>query len=460
MRKVKLAVVVLLIMMLVAACSSGNKDNSPGTNGGNTNVNSETNNGGSDNNPPEEEPPAQEREINMNGETLKIIHWGAGPSEETPEGAAELARWREAEEKYNVKIVWEKVPWGEPINMVTNAALTGESVADIVPLDLYQAIPAVYGGLFMPVDDFFDFTDPKWPAGMQEHGKINGKMYGFTSNISNASGLYYNKTMFEREGIEDPHSLVEKGEWTWDKLLEISQQLTKDTDGDGVTDQYGITNVAPTLARILIYSNGSELVANKDGKFVYNYEDPALVEALRFYSDLFNVHKVVAPNNHGNFEDYNESQTLFSAGKAGMVTGEVWEGEARTGMTDEQGFVYFPKGPKATTWQGSIENYVQFYIPANVKRAEEKAYIWEQIQMWDRIDQVNREGAEKQLLADEKDIETMLDLLKYAKPIFLPLGDSLGGIAYGIANNGESPETALERTRQVAQDAINAAYAQ
>ncbi|WP_158453658.1 ABC transporter substrate-binding protein [Paenibacillus beijingensis] len=391
----------------------------------------------------------------MNGETLKIIHWTPGPSEDTPEGALTLARWRELEKKYNVKIVYEKVPWGEPLNMVTNAALSGESVGDIVALDLYFAIPAINQGLFMPVDDFFNFDDPKWPKGMKDYGKVNDKMYGFTSNNNTASGLYYNKTLFEREGLPDPHDLIAQDKWNWDTFLDIAKKATKDTDGDGVIDQYGITSVAGNLMRMIIHSNSGSIIEKKDNKYVLSTDNPNTLEGLHFYSDLFNVHKVVAPNKHENFEDYNDSQTLFSSGKAAMVTGELWEGSQRTTMTDEQGFVYFPKGPKRTTWQGSIENYVQFYIPANVKRAKEKAYIWEQMQLWDNVAKVNREEAEKQLLADEKDIEVMLDVTNYSEPVFLPLNNMFGDYAFSIANRGESPETVLARIKQTAQEGID-----
>ncbi|OME78225.1 hypothetical protein BK120_23965 [Paenibacillus sp. FSL A5-0031] len=450
MRKIKWFAMVLLTVTLVfvSACSKGTN------NGSEKATNKPTNDTTVETAAPTEAPPV-EPVIDMNGETLKIIHWVDGPSEDTPEGAATLEKWRAAEKKYNVKIVWEKVPWGENIKMVTNAALSGESAADIVPLDYYFAVPAINQGLFMPVDDFFNFDDPKWPAGLKQHGAVNGKMYGFTSNINNASGLYYNKTLFEREGLPDPHDLIAQDKWTWDAFLDIAKKATKDTNGDGVIDQWGVTNIVGNLSRILIHSNNSSFITLKNGKNVFNYDDPNLLEALRFFSDLFNVHKVVAPNKNENFEDYNESQTLFNSGKAAMVTGEVWEGATRTTMTDEQGFVYFPKGPKATTWQGSIENYVQFYIPAIVKRAKEKAYIWEQIQMWDRVEPINREEAEKQLLADESDIEVMLDSLKYAQPIFLPLGGALSDISYSIANRGESPETVLERNKQIAQDAID-----
>lgn len=414
-----LLILLLLTMIFVTACGGGS------SNGKANNETPPASSNGNNNDGAKEEPIDEEPAINMNGEPIKIIHWMPAPSEDTAEGALILERWKEIGEKYNTEIVWEQVPWGESINMLTNAALSGEVVADFVPLDLYFAIPAVNNGLLMPVDDFFDFDDSKWPDGIKDYGKINGKMYGFLSLNNYASGLYYNKTMFKNEGVPDPHDLVAKGEWTWEAFLDIAKKLTKDTDGDGVIDQYGITNHAPTLMRILVHANGGKLIEEKDGRFVFGNENPKTVEALEFLYNLFHQDKVIAPNNRET--DYADSQTLFSTGKAGMVTGETWEGSQRTNMTDEQGFVFFPKGPQATEYQGSVTNFVAYYMPLNVERAAEKAKIWEEIQLWDRVENILRESAEEQLLADEKDIEAMMEVVKFSEPVFLSLNGYDGG---------------------------------
>jgi ABC-type sugar transport system, periplasmic component len=456
-QKAKLVAMLMLVFCLVsvAACSS-----SP-NNGGGTNAANDSTPPSNQNDNAEPAPPEPEPTINMNGETLKILHWSAGPQEDTPEGALTLEHWKKIEEKYNVKIVWEQVPWGESIKMVTNAALTGEAVADIVALDYYQAIPAIKEGLFMPIDGFFDFSDPKWPANMEQLSTFKGHQYGFTNLNNAASGLYFNKTLLEREGLPNPHDLVAQGKWNWDTFLDIAVKTTKDTDGDDVIDQWGIVNIPTNLMRILIHSNGGALILEKDGKYVFANEDPNTMEAIQFFSDLYNVHRVVKPprGETYDFNDYNDSQTLFSLGKAAFVTGELWEGEGRKDMTDEQGFVYFPKGPKRQdSWQGSVENYIAYYIPANVKRAQEKAKIWEDMQMWDRAKQNLLENAEKQRLSDERDIEVMVDMPNWSEPVFLPLGGALSDVAYSIAAKGESPETAMERNKQVAQDDIDKYY--
>ena len=44
-------------------------------------------------------------------------------------------------------------------------------------------------------------------------------VYGYQNDMIFVA---YNKTMFEREGIEDLYELYLAGEWTWDKATEIA----------------------------------------------------------------------------------------------------------------------------------------------------------------------------------------------------------------------------------------------
>ncbi|GIP34504.1 extracellular solute-binding protein [Paenibacillus sp. J2TS4] len=441
MKNVKMLAMMLLALALIftAACS---KSNGPAGMG-------------SDNETPpaqQEEPGKEKADIDMNGETIRILQWASEPDPDTQEGELALARQKEVEEKYNVNIEWVTVGWGENVTMVANAALSGEPVAEIVNYVIYQAIPAINQGLLLPVDDYFDFDDPKWPAGIKNVGSFEGKMYGFKSLIHSGSGIYYNKTLFEREGLKDPHDLIAEDNWTWETFLDIAKKATKDTDGDGVTDQWGLAN---NNTRIWIYSNNGKLIDHRDGKYVFAYDDPNTIEALHFMSDLFNVHKVVVPLKNSP-DDYADSQTLFSSGKVAMVTGELWEGATRKQMTDEQGFVPFPKGPKATEFSNTIENFEMWYMPANVKRPKEVATIWQELQLWDRTDKIKREGSELQNLASEKDIQVMMEISDYVLPLFLPLGGALGDIGRSVASTGEAPESAIERNKQLAQDSIDA----
>lgn len=53
---------------------------------------------------------------------------------------------------------------------------------------------------------------------------------------SNPMLMCFNKELLEKEGIELP-----KSGWTLSEFYQICQKVTKDTDGDGIIDQFGVT---------------------------------------------------------------------------------------------------------------------------------------------------------------------------------------------------------------------------
>ncbi|WP_019421632.1 ABC transporter substrate-binding protein [Paenibacillus sp. OSY-SE] len=335
---------------------------------------------------------------------------------------------------------------GEPVKFMTwgGPPEEGKTNQEDVPSLAQQ-------GYLRPVDDLINLDDPKWPKKIKEFSSFGGKIYGLVENVGAGAGLYYNRTLLKREGLEAPHELIKKGEWTWDKYLEMAKKATKDLNGDGAIDQWGIVSYAPVHARQLVYSNNGNIVEDKDGKLNFGLGDPNSMEALRFLYDLHNTHKVVMPNKNGNFEDYNETQKMFHSGKALFVTGEIWEGSGREEMTDEFGFVYFPKGPKANDYANPITNFTMWFMPVNVKKAKEKAQIFEDMVPWDSLEQFRQEEVEYSVQSPE-DVEVALDLPNKIIPLYY---DGIGdiGVKYNEAilsfvRGKDTPESAIEKIKK------------
>ncbi len=68
--------------------------------------------------------------------------------------------------------------------------------------------------------------------------------------------MFVNKTILDKENIPVPDE-----DWTWDDLYEICRKVTKDTDGDGTADQFGIVDYTWEEA---FESNGISIF-NQDG---------------------------------------------------------------------------------------------------------------------------------------------------------------------------------------------------
>lgn len=182
-------------------------------------------------------------------------------------------------------------------------------------------------------EDYFTsvFSSVRYPD------KENGDMYAFPYAWV-TTVLYYNKDMLDEANLSYPSK-----EWTWDDFLHVAQTLTKDTNGDGITDQWG-TYLFGRYAQIegWLYQNDGRLL-NED-KTVFEINENGR-QTLQFLTDLTIEHKV-APSPKSiegiHFRD------LFAQGSLAMfVDGSFMIEEIRDAVDDqfEWGISTIPRGP-------------------------------------------------------------------------------------------------------------------
>ena len=159
--------------------------------------------------------------------------------------------------------------------------------------------------LVLPLDDKIDFGAPLWSVvkPLIDMTKYNGKTYFGVTEMTPFDTVCYNKKALRDAGLEEPRSLFYKGQWTWTKFLEYAQKLTLDTNGDGVTDQYGFATV---YAEGIINSTGKDFISiDGTGKYSFNFNDPNIIRAMDFIKNLgpskYNV--VTFPEGNKMFED-------------------------------------------------------------------------------------------------------------------------------------------------------------
>jgi multiple sugar transport system substrate-binding protein len=126
----------------------------------------------------------------------------------------------------------------------------------------------------------------------------DGKWYGIGSCWV-APHIYYNADIFEQEGIEPPSNDPAKA-WTWDKLVEVGRQLTKDTNGkhpgESGFDKDNMDRWAiqwPTWQLPLhaaIASNGGQWLSKDTG--MLELDKPEAIEALQKVADLMLVESI------------------------------------------------------------------------------------------------------------------------------------------------------------------------
>ena len=188
------------------------------------------------------------------------------------------------------------------------------------PPDLFLLNYRFYGqfaarGVLEPLQGYLDasaeFDEGDFYPQAMEAFKFDGRQTCMPQNISSLV-VYYNKDLFAEEGIDEPAA-----GWTWDDMRGAAHSLTKDLDGDGELDQYGV-GVEPTIIRIapFVWSNGGDVVDNEQNPTRLALDTPGAIEAMQDFFDLRQVDVVTPGEEEVESEDL---ETRFLNGTLGML---------------------------------------------------------------------------------------------------------------------------------------------
>ena len=219
---------------------------------------------------------------------------------------------KRVEEKYNVRIEYVNLTYDGIQESINTSVLAGKPDCDIYLTEPAFGIPAVANGYATDLSKVL-------PA---DADILTNQNYLTTININGFDGTYFmlpvggesipgssyvlsfNKKMLDDAGLENPNALYERGEWTWEKWREYLMKLTKDSDGDGVTDVYGFGSRYDWLFEYLNMSNGTAVASNQ----TENLSSKEVGETLDFIYNMYNVDHVANPWNE---DDWNYNQNAY-----------------------------------------------------------------------------------------------------------------------------------------------------
>jgi multiple sugar transport system substrate-binding protein len=216
------------------------------------------------------------------------------------------------------------------------------------PPDLLQigddAVPMfVDRGAFVPLDDFigsetYPLDTSIYLPGVLEPGRWNDAQYLLPKDFSPLA-VYYNKKLFDEAGVPYPVD-----GWTWDEFLATAQQLTE-TDAAGNTVQWGVQLPAAwtTGFEYWVAAGGGKLISDDGAAFTGFMDSPEVQQAVQFYADLYNVHKVAPlPADMNSFGGGNSE---FDNGTAAMrIFGRWPQGGMKENPNIDLGVVGMPVG--------------------------------------------------------------------------------------------------------------------
>jgi multiple sugar transport system substrate-binding protein len=218
-------------------------------------------------------------------------------------------------QKYpDVKVQLIHVPSSDDYTKRLAADFAAGTPADIIMLNYRAYANFAARGLLQPLGPYMTYSPVIQATQFYTQALApfywRGVLTCIPQNLSSPV-IYYNKALFDAAKLNYPQS-----NWTWDDFLATAKALTLDTNGDGATDQYGLS-IEPTIIRAapFIWQNGGELVFNPGAPTRLSLDKPEGKAALQWFIDLQLVHHVVPPLEEAKSED---AETRFLNGRAAM----------------------------------------------------------------------------------------------------------------------------------------------
>lgn len=203
-------------------------------------------------------------------------------------------------------------------------AAIGGSGPDLVYGPADQVGPFQVMGIIQPLDSLLSeaFLQDFIPQGLVQY---KGHLYMLADRVGNHLMLVYNR------------ELVHKPPETTDELIEMGKRLTRDLNGDGVTDQYALAwnYVEPFFFIPFLVGYGGWVMDEQGNPTL---DTPATVKACKFILDLRNKYRIIPRE-----ADLDVVNSLFKMGRAAMVINGPWSWRSYQEAGVDMGLALLPK---------------------------------------------------------------------------------------------------------------------
>ena len=373
-------------------------------------------------------------------------------------------RNRKVEDRFNVKIGTYTMDcdWGSSAKQFNNtlraSIQAGDSAFDLVAA-YAAAIPGVVSdGIFMNWNDlkYNDFSKPWWSKTVADELTINGKAFMMTGDLSLSLWkemfcFYFNKRLADNYNLGDIYGLVKNGEWTLDKLAELTKGIYEDADGDGTAsfgDRYGFLLGYDTV--IDTFKEAFEVHVtekDKDGfpKIVFN-SDSAVEAVEKLNSYIHSEDSVFFPQD-GSDEVRMKLMNMFSSGLGVFYAQTLGISEDLRSMDDDFGIIPYPKydTTQDTYHSTARDNFSMFVVPVDVKDPDMTSVITEALcaESYKIVVPTFYDKALKTKAARDDDSAEMIDMIRDG--LVFDWGylhsDTLGGVGHifvGLIRNNSN----------------------
>ena len=292
------------------------------------------------------------KEFELENKSITFLaSWARNPANgKNKDVALELFQTR-----YGGEVVDIVVPDADRYSRLATLVSTGDSPDFFSAGDMDAFPKGAINKMFQPLDDYIDFGDKWWSdkKSLTDRFVFGNKHYVGAVGVEIEVLMIYNKAVMAENGLEDPASLLAKGEWNWNTCLDLMNKFC-DQDGEYyATDGWWVTSGFSG-------TTGVPYIGIENGKVVNNLRNTLLESAQELLYNL-NKEEMDYPLNENGWtskpSNVGLGKTLFYP--CGMWALYQLDGEYglnNYGDVKDVGFVPMPKCP-----------YVdEYYIPARV----------------------------------------------------------------------------------------------
>lgn len=180
-------------------------------------------------------------------------------------------RNRGVEERLNVTIAPMEEIWYTDLSAkILQCVTAGDDAYELILGQMEQSGKDAQAGIYRNWYDipYMDFEKPWYPKSVTDKSaSINGKMYNIVSDMlisfaSNTWAVVFDKVQAENFQLGNLYETVYAGEWTLDYLLELSDTVYTDLNGDGARDKddlYAFASASKDGCLMAAFLYGSEI---------------------------------------------------------------------------------------------------------------------------------------------------------------------------------------------------------
>lgn len=303
-------------------------------------------------------------------------------------------------------------------------------------------------------------------------GKVTG--VGVRYDRTEEELLFFNKALVSKYNLGDLYDIANKGKWTSDTFLQVSEQYKKVAGNNG----YALETLFPHVILNLVCTNWTSAFGITENKYIFNGTDSTVLNMLSFCQTyvgkgLFDTHYSKGDmQGDGSFSDetgtdYQYAITKFCGGQSLFYLGS--NGTAvlpyvSANCKDDYGILPLPKGPSADGYTTNIWNGNYYSMIDGDPDIENDGAILTAIANRTNVKTADITKNNTLYIRDKQSLDNLTNNYKY-KQILCNLPGNLNTI-FNTAGfqcavlQQSSPKQAMESIQNKAQAAVNQFFGQ